>query len=221
MINMRSYLGVSRSLLVLLAAVALTSRAANELGLFQGNKDIGVTPKKGKATYDPVNGLYRVTGGGANIWLQTDAFQYVYRQLSGDLALGADIDFVGKGAEAHRKAALMIRQDLKPESAYVDVALHGDGLTALQYRTSAGAATEELRSDVKSPVRIHIERHGNTFTVSAGNPGQEMRTTGPVTVVMHDPVYVGLAVCSHDAQVLESAVFSNVVLEAEKPPVNK
>src|SRR5690349_9972882 len=108
MISMRSYVGVIKILLVLVAAIALTSRAATDLGLFQGNKDIGVTPKKGKAVYDPVNGLYRVTGGGANIWLQTDAFQYVYRQLSGDLALTADIDFVGKGAEAHRKAALMI-----------------------------------------------------------------------------------------------------------------
>jgi TolB protein len=221
MINMRSYAGVSKSLLVLVAALALSSRAATDLGLFQSDKDIGITPKKGKSVYDPVNGLYRVTGGGANIWLQADAFQYVYRQLSGDIALAADIDFVGKGSEPHRKAALMIRQDLKPDSAYVDVALHGDGLTALQYRASAGAQTEELRSDVKSPVRIRIERHGNAFTIAAGNPGHPMRTTGPVSVTMHDPVYVGLAVCSHNAQVLESAVFSNVVLEAEKPPAHK
>jgi TolB protein len=220
MINIRSCGGVSRRVLVLVAAIGLSS-TATDLGLFQGNKDIGVTPKKGKSVYDPVNGLYRVTGGGANIWLQADAFQYVYRQLSGDVALAADIDFVGKGSEAHRKAALMIRQDLKPDSPYVDVALHGDGLTALQYRTSAGATTEELRSDVKSPVRIRIERHGNAFTISAGNPGQEMRSAGPVTVTMHDPVYVGLAVCSHNAQVLESAVFSNVILQAEKPPVKK
>jgi hypothetical protein len=48
-----------------------------------------------------------------------------------------------------------------------------------------------------------------------------MKTTGPVSATMHDPVYVGLAVCSHNAQVLESAVFSNVVLEAEKPALHK
>ena len=221
MINLRPSVGIGVSLLVLVAAVALSSMAATDLGLFQDHRDIGVTPKEGKSDYDPVNGFYRVTGGGANLWLQADAFQYVYRQLSGNVALAADIDFVGKGSEAHRKAALMIRQDLKPDSAYVDVALHGDGLTALQYRPSAGATTEELRSDVKSPVRIRIERHGNAFTISAGNPGQEMKSTGPVSVTMHDPVYVGLAVCSHNVQVLESAVFSNVVLEAEKPAVTK
>jgi regulation of enolase protein 1 (concanavalin A-like superfamily) len=195
--------------------------AAVELGLFQDHKDIGVTPKKGKAVYDPVNATYHVTGGGANMWLQADAFQYVYRQVSGNLALAADVDFVGKGTEAHRKAALMVRQDLTPGSPYVDVALHGDGLTALQYRTAPGATTEELRSDVKGPVRIRIERHGNEFTISAGNPGQDMKSTGPVSVGMHDPVYVGLAVCSHNAQVLETAVFSNVVLEVQKPQATK
>jgi hypothetical protein len=40
-------------------------------------------------------------------------------------------------------------------------------------------------------------------------------------VSMHDPVYVGLAVCSHNAQVLETAVFSNVVLEVQKPQATK
>jgi hypothetical protein len=31
--------------------------------------------------------------------------------------------------------------------------------------------------------------------------------------VLHDPVYAGLAVCSHDANILETAVFSNVMIE--------
>jgi hypothetical protein len=34
-----------------------------------------------------------------------------------------------------------------------------------------------------------------------------------VTVVLKDPVYIGLAVCSHDANVLETAVFSNVKID--------
>ncbi len=46
----------------------------------------------------------------------------------------------------HRKAALMIRQSLEPDAAYADVALHGDGLTSLQFRPTAGAATSALAS---------------------------------------------------------------------------
>lgn len=186
---------------------------AAKLGLFQNRKDIGVTPKKGSAQYNSKKEEYRVTGGGANIWAKTDAFQMVYKQISGDVTLTADIHFVGEGVEHHRKAALMIRQSLEPDAAYADAALHGDGLTSLQYRTAAGEITKEGRSELKGPVRLRIKRHGNEFTMEAGNPGEELKSTGPVTVGLKDPVYVGLAVCSHNANVLETAVFSKVELQ--------
>jgi hypothetical protein len=125
----------------------------------------------------------------------------------------ADVSFVGQGAVNHRKAELMIRQDLTPGSAYADVSLHGDGLTSLQFRSTAGAVTEELRSALNAPVRIRIERRGNQFTIFAGKPGEELTATGPQTVVLADPVYVGLGMCSHDEKILETAVFSNVQIE--------
>lgn len=201
---------VSSGLLALAASILLCAAA---FGLFDSHCDIGITPKAGEAAYDPTTSEYRITGGGANMWFKTDAFQFVYKQISGDVTLTADIRFVGQGVEAHRKAALMIRQSLDPDSAYADVALHGDGLTSLQYRATAGADTQEMRSELKAPVRIRIERHGDQFSMAAANPGEEWKITGPVTVVLHDPVYIGLAVCSHNADVLETAIFSKVSLE--------
>lgn len=203
------------AMLALVLGMGYEALGAEELGLFQKQKNIGKTPKRGSAEYDPSTGEYRVTGGGADIWLGTDAFEFVYRKISGDVSLSADVDFVGKGVEQHRKAALMIRQSLAPDSAYADVAVHGDGLTALQYRPTAGATTQEMRSDVKAPVRIHIERHGNQFTISAGQTADHMTATGPVTVAMQDPVYIGLAVSSHNPKVLETAIFSNVRAEVD------
>jgi Tol biopolymer transport system component len=83
----------------------------------------------------------------------------------------------------------------------------------LQYREAPGDVTKEIRSDLKAPVRIRIERHGNQFTMAAGNPAEELKRSGPVTVNLQDPVYVGLAVGSHNPDVLETAVFSNVTLQ--------
>ncbi len=186
---------------------------SSSLGAFDGHQDIGITPKPGTSEYDAAKGRYRVTGGGANIWGKADAFQFVYTKLSGDVTLTADVSFEGTGVEEHRKAALMIRQSLDADSAYADVAAHGSGLTSLQYRTEAGAATREAQSDLKGPMRIRIERHGNQFTMAAGSPGGEMKPSGPVTVALHDPVYVGLAVSAHNADVLETAVFSHVTLQ--------
>jgi TolB protein len=186
---------------------------ASKLGVFQTHKDIGLTPRKGTVQYEARSGAYRVTGGGANMWARTDAFQFVYKQISGDVTLTADVHFVGEGVEEHRKAALMIRQSMRPDSAYADAALHGDGLTPLQYRAAAGAETQEIRSELKAPTRIRIVRHGNEFMMWAGNPGEDLKPTGPTTLVLQDPVYVGLAVCSHRANVLETAILSNVNLQ--------
>ena len=201
-------------------STAGTSFAAR-LGIFQQHKDIGVTPKKGKAKYNAKKDEYVVTGGGANIWAKTDAFQYVYKQISGDVTLTADVHFLGQGVEAHRKATLMIRQSLDPDSAYADVALHGAGLTSLQYRPAASEETQEIQSTVNAPEEIRIERHGNQFTIQAGSKSGELTASGPVTVNLQDPVYIGLAVCSHNAGVLETAVFANVKLEQGQPTAGR
>ncbi|HEX8985758.1 MAG TPA: hypothetical protein VF767_10010 [Bryobacteraceae bacterium] len=196
---------------------ALAAPAA--LGEFEDSRNIGETPKKGSVEFDAGSQRYRITGGGENMWAGKDAFFFVFRRLSGDVTLTADIAFEGAGAVEHRKAALIVRQSLDADAPYADVALHGDGLTSLQYRTAAGAETEEVRSGLKGPVRIRLERRGNRFTMYAGAPGEKLQPAGPVELKLHDPVYIGLGVCSHDANVLETAVFSNVEVDTPEPPV--
>jgi hypothetical protein len=196
-----------------LACVCAVTAAAAGLGVFEQHTDIGDTPKKGDAQFDAATSEYRITGGGANMWGNVDAFHYVWKRVSGDVTITADVRFLGAGTVAHRKAALVVRQSLEPGSAYADVAVHGDGLTSLQYRPTADAATLELRSTVTAPVRIRLERRGDQFTMYAGTPGEELKSSGPVTVSLQNPVYVGLGVCSHDANIVETAVFTNVKID--------
>jgi TolB protein len=106
----------------LTVGVAGVLLAADPLGPFEDHRDIGETPQKGKAEF--AGGEIRITGGGANIWSTVDAFHYAWKLMPGDVALSADVHFVGTGAVAHRKAALMIRQSLDPGAAYADAALH-------------------------------------------------------------------------------------------------
>lgn len=200
------------ALLCLLGGAALDG-ADRKPGVFDAGAEVGVTPKKGSVEFDAATGEYRVTGGGENMWGTTDAFHFVWTKLSGDVALTADVKFVGAGVLAHRKAALMIRQNLEPGSAYADVAVHGDGLTSLQFRPSAGGLTQEVRSPLQGPVRLRLERRGDRFMMFAGNPNEDLKPAGPATVALQDPVYAGLAVCSHNADILETAVFSNVKIE--------
>ena len=186
---------------------------AQGLGDFTDQKDIGANPQPGKAVFDSAAGSYSVTGGGANIWGTEDAFHFVWKRVSGDITMNADLQWIGSGKVAHRKAALMIRQSLDPASAYADVAWHGDGLTSLQYRTATGATTKEDRSQVNAPTRVRIVRHDDQFTVYIPDAAGTMQPSGPVTVEMKDPVYIGLAVCSHDPNDLQTALFSKVSME--------
>src|SRR5690242_3493103 len=171
------------SLLLLVALTALPSvpalHAQTGVGDFESHGDVGDTPKKGDVVYDAASHEYRVTGGGANIWANADAFQFVWKKVSGNVAITADVKFIGAGAVAHRKAVLMVRQNLNADSAYADIAVHGDGLTSLQYRPTAGAATLEARSNLTGPTHLRLERRGNAFTATVGDGGAPV---GHVTV---------------------------------------
>ena len=199
------------------ALLICAAASAQTLGTFESQGDIGDNPKPGSATFDASTGEYKITGGGANMWAQTDAFHYVWKRMSGDFAITADIRFIGAGVNPHRKATLVIRQNLEAGSPYADAALHGDGMVSLQYRLEPNAVTLEKRSDINGPTRIRIERRGNRFTILVGKPGEPLKAGEPVTVALTDPVYAGLGVCSHDVNVLETAVFSNVTVQPLAP----
>jgi TolB protein len=183
------------------------------LGLFDGHGDIGDVGRVGSVEYDPGPATWRVAGGGANMWGEADAFHYVWKRVSGDVALAADVDLVGPGGHEHRKAGVLVRQSLDPDAAYADVVVHGDGLTALQYRDATAGVTREIRSAVSSPRRLRIEKDGDYVYMSAGDEGEPLRGVGgSLRIPFRDPFYVGLAVCAHDNEATEEAVFSDVEL---------
>jgi len=155
-----------------------------------------------------------MTGAGGDIWGTADGFHVVWRKMSGDMTLDANAEFTGTGAMSHRKAALMIRQSLAPDSVYADAFVHGDGLTSLQFRPTADAMSQDVRviakSDVSGPVHLRIERHGDQITVLAGKPGEASTSSPATAITLQDPVFVGLPVSSHNPAVAETVVFSHV-----------
>src|SRR5882762_935197 len=105
--------------------------AAVHVGIFEHHGDVGTVLHPGSVEYDAAKARYSIAGSGENMWLGSDAFQFAWKKMSGDVTLTADISFIGKSTQEHRKAVLMVRQSLDEDSPYADVTLHGNGMTAL------------------------------------------------------------------------------------------
>lgn len=191
-------------------AVAAQNTSGNP-GVFEAEADVGVLTQPGKLVYDPVQQTYTIMASGENVWFDKDNFHFVWMKVSGDGYMEADIKFLGKGINPHRKALLMARPSLDSDSSYVDIALHGNGMTALQFREEKGALTHEVQAALWTPKRLRIEKHGNYFTMwLAGNDGEFHFTASSPRIPLGDSFYVGLGVCSHEKDLIETAVFSNV-----------
>lgn len=202
------------------ATLLAAQPASNSLGVFDGQSDVGRVVPAGTLKYSPAAQAYTVTSAGANIWSAEDGFHFVWKKLSGDLALTADIDFPSKTGEhsPNRKAVLMVRQTLDNNSAYADVAVHGGGLTALQYRRATGAGTQDIELNIGIPKRVRLEKRGDVFTMFVSNHGEQLHQMG-ASIKLHidGPFYAGIGLSAHNAAVTEKAVFSNVELKQLEP----
>jgi TolB protein len=184
------------------------------VGIFEGTGDVGNVQHKGSVEFDAAKGTYTIAGSGENMWFASDEFQFAWKKGKGDVTLTADIAFLGAGKNEHRKAVLMIRQNREGDSVYADVAVHGSGLTSIQYRDERGATTREVQANVNAPKRVRIEKHGDYFTMwVAGADGKFALAGATGKIVLTGPYYVGIGVCSHDKDVVERAVFSGVELK--------
>lgn len=192
--------------------------ATTSLGIFEGSGDVGTVLHPGSAEYDVSSGSYALTASGENIWFKTDALQFVWKKMSGDVTLTADISFPTTTGNPHKKAVLMLRQNLDADSVYADVALHGNGMTALQYRDEKGGLTREIQANLSAPRRLRIAKRGDyVYMALAAAEGEPEVGGGWLRVPLQGTFYVGIGVCSHDKDVVEKAIFSKVELTTGAP----
>ena len=104
----------------------------------------------------------------------------------------------------------IVRSGLEAGSAHASAVVHGDGMTSLQFRRAAGANTEEVRSPLKAPEIIQLERKGTDYIMSVARFGEAFVSERVSGVSIGDDCYVGLFICSHSKEVVEKAVFRDV-----------
>jgi hypothetical protein len=211
-----------RGLLFIFLSLAPAFAQTGKLGAFTSSGDVGSPTRKGTTSFDASRGEYRITGAGANIWAKEDQFQYVWREISGNLSVTVSMQFQSSGA-VHRKAGIMLRQTLDTDSPYIDIVVHGNGMPGIQWRNTKGDITNgfDLPFDAPAKFKLKLVRQGSTNTVWIAKEGEALREVGHTQVILGNPVLVGLAVCSHDVNASDTVVFSDVSVEQLPPPAEK
>src|SRR5271170_3228245 len=199
-------------------AHALPPARADRVGIFQDQSDVGSVVPAGTGVYDAPADRYAVTSAGANTWYHVDGFHYLWTKASGDWMLTAKITFPAPAyahePNPHRKGILMFRQSLDAGSVYAALAVHGSGMSALQFRRERGANTEDIEINMDLPGSVRIEKRGDAFTAFLSRHGEALHQVGASTQIhLQSPFYVGLGTLSHDVNSTDRVYFSHVTLQ--------
>ena len=187
------------------------------LALFDGHGDIGPVLKSGAVVEDAASGALVIEGAGANMWFAADEGHFLWKRIKGDFIVSARVEFIGQGVEAHRKIGWMARSAMDTGSVQASAVVHGDGLTSLQFRRISGGDTEETPLPLSGADQVQLERRGSTYIMSAAKFGDPYVSVRVEDIELGDEILVGLFVCSHNAEIVEKARFTNVRITIPAP----
>jgi hypothetical protein len=207
-----------------------SQNVAIPIGTFEGQSDIGGPVLPGDASYDASAKRYTIHSAGYNIWYTRDEFRFLWKKMSGDVSLAADIAFPDPNGYGDRKAVLIIRQDLEDDAKEAFVALHGAGMIQLAQRPQKNIRIKDMEFRVggrgrpggKAPdslvdvnaTRIGIEKRGDSFALFVSLEDEPMHQFGPpIQLHLEGPFYVGIGFCSHLPDKSDAATMTDVVLE--------
>lgn len=201
---------ISLTFFVCLSCLLSAFPHAQAQGQFSQHLDIGAVKTKGSLKYDNNSQQYTISASGTNMWAAEDELHFAFNEMQGDFIVRARVKFVGEGVDPHRKVGWNVRSSLDSGSPHVHATVHGDGLTSLQYRQKKDGPTEQYVMNITAPDVIQLERKGDVYIMSAARFGEEFQVTQVSHVRLGERVKVGLAVCAHNPDVVETAIFSNV-----------
>ena len=198
------------------------------IGIFEGQSDIGSPKPEGSALYDSKGNQYTVKSAGYNTTYTREEFRFLWKKMSGDVSIAADVAFPDPGGYDGRKAVLAIRQGLEDDSKEAVVAVYGGGIFALSQRPGEGKSRLDMqykvwgvpahvRPDTRAilmPRRIALEKHGDAFVLYVSIHGEPIHAFGaPLILHMDQPFYIGIGFCSNMPEKADTALFSNVSIE--------
>jgi hypothetical protein len=162
-------------------------------------------------------GVYTVRGSGTDIWKKADEFHFAYKEVtSGACTIIAKVESLDP-LNKDTKAGVMVRDSLAPGSVNAALLLTPDPEKGLrfQYRTTAGADTlrgdRDLDPNAMAPYWLKLQRTSGGLVRAYRSPDGVTWTQFDLkSTTMQMPIYIGLAVTSHDTTLVCEARFTDV-----------
>ena len=145
------------------------------------------------------------------MWYTRDAeFRYLWKRMSGDVSLAADISFPDSKGFEDRKAVLIVRQSLDDDSKEAIVALHGAGMIHLARRPEKGLRVKDMEYRIGGrgmpagassgqsgpgdrPPRSASKNTVTHFLFLVSLEGEPMHAFGPpISLHLEEPFYAGI-----------------------------
>ena len=168
-------------------------------------------------------GTYTMNAAGADIWNEADEFHFAYQELSGAGSIAAKIESVSD-THTWAKAGVMIRDTLDADSPHAMMVVTPAQGVSFQRRTSAGGGSDsDTQPGITAPQWVKLERTlGGLVRAYYSMDGNTWTQLGvSVSMTMNNPMYVGLALTSHNPGVVCEAMFSNVTSDGTGPWVSQ
>jgi hypothetical protein len=171
-------------------------------------------PALGVVDVSETGGKMSLTGAGADIWGNSDEFTYAYKTLSGNGTMIARVTSNGTGSNTWAKGGVMIRDSLNGGSTHATIAITATGGNGASFQcrdTTNGASTSyDSTAVVAPPYWVKLEKMDGNLTGSISADGKNWTSLGSAFIAMEDPVYIGLAVTSHEAGVNRTYQFDSI-----------
>lgn len=172
--------------------------------------DIGGPTPAGSASW--ASPSFTIKGGGADIWEARDEFRFVYQPVTGDADVVARIDRLSAD-DPWAKAGVMIRGSLAAGAAHGFALVSAGRGVAFQWRPIAGAVTSHGPGpSAACPYWVRLVRIGTRLTAFSSPDGKVWAPVGTGTVALGAVAYVGVAVTSHGAGSVATALVSQVTV---------
>lgn len=175
--------------------------------------DIGGASPSGVSSY--VNGIWKVQGGGTDIWNAGDSCHFTYKAITGNCAILAKVAAVPNTSPS-AKAGVMMRTSLSEGAPRAWLAVTSTGnleqnMPNLAVYGGTNYGNKVLAQSLPS-YWVKLERMGNILTGSVSPDGANWAATdvGRIDAPVPDTIYVGLVVCSAAQGTLNTSSFSDV-----------